>query len=52
MGGGADVPVNDDEALLVIARLENEIAGFKFENENLHRFLKVDIGGISTILLQ
>lgn len=29
MGGGADVPVNDDE---VIARLENEIAGLEFEN--------------------
>ena len=30
-GGGAGVPVIDDEALLVIARLENEIAGLEFE---------------------
>ena len=30
MGGGADLPVNDDE---VIARLENEIAGL--ENRQL-----------------
>jgi hypothetical protein len=29
---GAGVPVNEDKALMVIARLKNEIAGLKFEH--------------------